>query len=326
VVAVFSPDGKTVLTGSRDRTAQRWDAATGRPLGPPLDHSDWVEVVQYARNGEIILTMAGSAVRLWDAGTGAALGRPLPHLGPGLAPALSPDGRTLVTRAADWTVRFWETSTGAPQGEPIPASAAFFSVFTPDSRAVLGTRDTTAQWVEVTTGKPLGKPMYHPNVIRHAILSPDGRILATAALDGMFRLWDATTGDARGQVFRSGLHTGAAFSPDGRLFLTRVGSTATFWQVATGRAIGARPSHAGQILDACFDPDGKTLWTVGWDLKVRRWALPLPVDGTAERIVLWAEVLSGRELDAAGLEHWLDPSAWNERRRRLEEVGGPPRS
>jgi WD40 repeat protein len=39
LTAVFSPDGKTILTGSADRTAQLWEAVTGRPIGRPLAHA-----------------------------------------------------------------------------------------------------------------------------------------------------------------------------------------------------------------------------------------------------------------------------------------------
>ena len=35
----FNHDGTTVLTGSKDKTARLWDAATGMPLGPPIPHS-----------------------------------------------------------------------------------------------------------------------------------------------------------------------------------------------------------------------------------------------------------------------------------------------
>ena len=37
----FSPDGKTVITGSEDKTARLWDAATGQPIGQTLRHGSW---------------------------------------------------------------------------------------------------------------------------------------------------------------------------------------------------------------------------------------------------------------------------------------------
>jgi hypothetical protein len=48
------------------------------------------------------------------------------------------------------------------------------------------------------------------------------------------------------------------------------------------------------------------------------------VEGRGERVALWAQVLTGMELDADGVARLLDPAAWQERRRRLAERGGPP--
>src|SRR5262249_36220793 len=67
----FSPDGKAVLTGSGDRTARLWDAATGRPLGTPLTHQDAVRAVAFSPDGKAVLTGSwDKAARLWDAATG----------------------------------------------------------------------------------------------------------------------------------------------------------------------------------------------------------------------------------------------------------------
>jgi len=33
--AQFSPDGQRVVTASRDKTAQLWDAASGKAIGEP---------------------------------------------------------------------------------------------------------------------------------------------------------------------------------------------------------------------------------------------------------------------------------------------------
>ena len=63
----FSPDGKTVLTGSCDKTARLWDAATGRPLGHPMTHQGEVRAVAFSPDGKTVLTGAGQ--------DGAAVGR-----------------------------------------------------------------------------------------------------------------------------------------------------------------------------------------------------------------------------------------------------------
>ena len=50
----FSPDGKTVLTGSDDKTARLWDASTGQPIGQPLTHQDAVRAVAFSPDGKTV--------------------------------------------------------------------------------------------------------------------------------------------------------------------------------------------------------------------------------------------------------------------------------
>ena len=87
----FSPDGKTILTGCYDKTARLWDAATGRPLGPPMEHSGRVLTVAFSPDGKTILTGSyDKTARLWDAATSQPIGPPMPHLGHALARGVQP--------------------------------------------------------------------------------------------------------------------------------------------------------------------------------------------------------------------------------------------
>jgi WD40 repeat protein len=49
--AQFSPDGQRVVTASGDKTAQVWDAASGKPIGDPMKHEGIVESAKFSPDG-----------------------------------------------------------------------------------------------------------------------------------------------------------------------------------------------------------------------------------------------------------------------------------
>ena len=72
--ADVSPDGKRVVTGSWDRTAKIWDAATGRVIAKLENlHAKAINSVCYSPSGATILTASDDGTaRLWNAADGAA--------------------------------------------------------------------------------------------------------------------------------------------------------------------------------------------------------------------------------------------------------------
>lgn len=64
----FSPDGKTLLTASRDGTARLWDIRNTRKLPIVLDdHFDWVMTAAFNKEGTQIITGSkDNFIRIWE--------------------------------------------------------------------------------------------------------------------------------------------------------------------------------------------------------------------------------------------------------------------
>jgi WD40 repeat protein/tRNA A-37 threonylcarbamoyl transferase component Bud32 len=191
------------------------------------------------------------------------------------------------------------------------------------------------EWWDSTTGKPAGAPIGLGGDVNTVAFSPDERLILTTSskrADGSTeaRLWDAVTGRPVGEpraciwtAIRNTFPQSTAFAPDGKSFVL-VGNRIQFWDTAAFRPIG----QIGPLLDAvdavAFDPRGEILAVGLQSQGILLVPAPRLLQADVERIRLWVEVATWRELDAAGAVVDLDVKSWRQRWQRLEKRGGPP--
>jgi WD40 repeat protein len=66
--AVFSPDGRELVSASDDQSLRRWNPASGTPLGEPwLGHQGWVTDLVYSPDGNSVISGSDDgSLRLWE--------------------------------------------------------------------------------------------------------------------------------------------------------------------------------------------------------------------------------------------------------------------
>lgn len=109
---MFSPDGGTLATASRDGSAKLWDAASGK-LTATLRHDRKVTKLAFTPDGRTVATGSEDrTARLWDVATGRLIAT-LEHKGDVWSLSFSPDGKMLATGSDnEKVVHLWNASTG----------------------------------------------------------------------------------------------------------------------------------------------------------------------------------------------------------------------
>jgi WD40 repeat protein len=192
----FSPDGKTLATGS-GKTAQLWDMATGQVTATLEGHSHPVTQLAFAPDGKTLATGGSDATgpdstRLWDLDRGQLksvlqVDQFLFNL------AFSPDGKTLATGFGDGTTRLWDVGSGQLKATLNEARGPFG--FSPDGRtlATAGAYRTARLW-DVASGQLAATLEGHAYLVTSIAFAPDGKMLATRDLAGKLLLWDVASG------------------------------------------------------------------------------------------------------------------------------------
>jgi WD40 repeat protein len=238
--AAFSPDGRRIVSASRDKTVRVWDAASGAQIAVLRGHDDTVTSAAFSPDGRRIVSASDdTTVRVWDAASGAQIAVLRGHDDRVTSAAFSPDGRRIVSASDDTTVRVWDAASGARiavlRGHDAAVDSAAFS---PDGRRIVSASDdTTVRVWDAASGAQIAVLRGHDDTVTSAAFSPDGRRIVSASDDKTVRVWDAASG-AQIAVLRGhdGWVTSAAFSPDGRRIVSASDDgTVRVWPVAALR-------------------------------------------------------------------------------------------
>ena len=263
--AAYSPDGKQVVTASKDKTSRIWDAESGRELLKLEGHTEEIFSAFFSPDGKKIVTASADATaRIWDAESGKELKQ--------------------FNDNGDIRARL------DPRTKTVPVIR--FAIFSPDGTRVVVAAERNAQVLDAESGKILqmldGKVMTtdllgyllgHPGYdmkrmqswMSNVAFSPDGKKIAAACrADDIVRIWDADSGEEL-QKWKELHHPlFVCFSPNGvRIAIAAEGSvqirntdTGEILQLISGRGfghIGAIGKYGRRSDSIAFSPDGKTI-------------------------------------------------------------------
>ena len=98
----ISGDGKYVVTGSYDKTAILWEAASGKKLQSFRGHRGFINSVAISADGKFVVSGSDDRTAiLWEAASGKKLQALQGHKDAVRSVAISDDGKLVVTGSAD---------------------------------------------------------------------------------------------------------------------------------------------------------------------------------------------------------------------------------
>jgi WD40 repeat protein len=278
----FSTNGKLILTGSWDNSAQLWRTDTGERIGAPLSHKHAVTAVAFRPDGEVVATVSWNTVQLWSVSNQEPIGPPLKHKGLVWSAVFDESGNTLVTRSfetkgfvSEVVLTSWKLSGG--DAEPLALGKLSHggpaAVDLPSNTVAIGKQDGCARIWRIGVDELEALTPEHIGAVNGVAIRSGGDCLATAGDDGTALIWSgADRAPIQPTLHHDASVTAVAFGADDRIATQTADGAVRVWAIAPD-VRGRKRSllHDARVCSLYLSPNSDLLVTLCVDGRLSVW-------------------------------------------------------
>ena len=281
--AVYTPDGKKLFVGGREKRFELWDVQKNKLLVSREGHPT-TRCAAFSPDGKTLATGGDDGkIFLSDTDTGKTNKTLLRHRGAVSAVVFIDNGRELVSVCDGGSVKVWDTTTGKAKSTWREHKQQIYCAsISPDGTQLIsgGGNWTTGDpgelvvW-ELKTGRVRAK-LGHKLAVWSIVFTSDGKHFASSDSSGAVKVWNLETLEEERTLQHTTWVRALAVSPNGTtLAVGRGDGSVRLWDTATWKQKAACDGHDSFTFSIQYSPGGETLATSGNDGTVRFWRTEL---------------------------------------------------
>ena len=274
----ITPNGKQVISGSKDNTIRIWDVETGENTNTLEGHKGWIQAVTVTPNGkQVISGSTDSTVCIWDIETGGKLRTLKGHETAVYALDVSPNGKQIVSGSDDGTIRIWDIDN-SDNNKTLKGhwgSVRAISVSPNEKQVISGSADGTIRIWDMKTGECIRTLGQYGVSIYAIALSPNGKQVICGSNDGFIHIWDIETGKSIKTLERhkKAVETVAVTFNGKQILSGSKDSIIHIWDIVTGKKLKTLCGQESEVHAVALTPNGKQVVSGLKDGTIRIWDL-----------------------------------------------------